>query len=384
MHLALRPYVTTGVAIVGASVIAVAPIAPLPADIQIPNPAVQLDSAVELSAVVEDAVNDLIFAAAEAGVSVTDLAVPLLTQLLGLPPTAEPVVRVLLNRTTLGLFGPLISGGGAIGTASQDVLDSLGSGELATIINAIIGAQGTVADGFVNGRFGPDLDDLLTGLAPFPILAGGIINPGNLSTLPGSVPTAQTLVTLLFGLLAPADMAINSTAASERLVEDAVNDLIFAAAEAGVSVTDLAVPLLTQLLGLPPTAEPVVRVLLARTTLGLFGPLISGGGATGTGIQDVLDSLGSGDLATIINAIIGAQGTVANGLVNGRFGPNLGPLVGAPAALTILAGGIINPGNLLTTLPGSVPTAQTLVTLLFGLLALPDMASVTGVPRMSR
>ena len=42
MHLALRPYVTTGVAIVGASVIAVAPIAPLPADIQIPNPAVQL------------------------------------------------------------------------------------------------------------------------------------------------------------------------------------------------------------------------------------------------------------------------------------------------------------------------------------------------------
>ena len=84
MHLALRPYVTTGVAIVGASVIAVAPIAPLPADIQIPNPAVQLDRRCSLPPMsVEDTVNDLIFAAAEAGVSVTDLAVPLLTQLLG-------------------------------------------------------------------------------------------------------------------------------------------------------------------------------------------------------------------------------------------------------------------------------------------------------------
>ena len=161
MHLALRPYVTTGVAIVGASVIAVAPIAPLPADIQIPNPAVQLDSAVELSAaserLVENAVNDLIFAAAEAGVSITSLAVPLVTQLLGLPPAAEPVVQILLARTTLGLFGPLISGGGATGTGIQDVLDSLGSGDLTTIINAIIGAQGTFADGLVNGRFGPDL-----------------------------------------------------------------------------------------------------------------------------------------------------------------------------------------------------------------------------------
>ena len=33
-----------------------------------------------------------------------------------------------------------------------------------------------------------------------------------------------------------------------------------------------------------------------------------------------------------------------------------------------------------TTLPGAVPTAQTLVTLLFGLLAPPDMMSATGAP----
>ena len=38
MQLSLRPYVTAGVAIVGASVIAIAPIQPTPPDVQIPNP----------------------------------------------------------------------------------------------------------------------------------------------------------------------------------------------------------------------------------------------------------------------------------------------------------------------------------------------------------
>lgn len=47
MHLALRPYITTGVALVGASAIAVAPIAPTPPDIQITNPAVQLSAAID-------------------------------------------------------------------------------------------------------------------------------------------------------------------------------------------------------------------------------------------------------------------------------------------------------------------------------------------------
>ena len=56
MNLALRPYVTTGVAIVGASVIAVAPIVPTPTEIQIPNPSVQVESAVRLAAnEIEDA-----------------------------------------------------------------------------------------------------------------------------------------------------------------------------------------------------------------------------------------------------------------------------------------------------------------------------------------
>ena len=45
MHAAMRPYATAGVAMVGASVIAVTPIAPSQPDIRIANPAVSLAAA---------------------------------------------------------------------------------------------------------------------------------------------------------------------------------------------------------------------------------------------------------------------------------------------------------------------------------------------------
>ena len=50
MQLSLRPYVTTGVAIVGASVLVAAPMTVTPPDIEIANPAAQVERAVELTA----------------------------------------------------------------------------------------------------------------------------------------------------------------------------------------------------------------------------------------------------------------------------------------------------------------------------------------------
>ena len=65
MQLSLRPYVTTGLAVVGASVIAAAPLQPVvPAEIQIPNPAVQaVERGVQLTAnEIQTAFNNAIFA----------------------------------------------------------------------------------------------------------------------------------------------------------------------------------------------------------------------------------------------------------------------------------------------------------------------------------
>ena len=399
MHLALRPYVTTGVAIVGATVIAVAPMQPVLPDIQISNPTVQLDRAVQLTAnEVEDAVNALIFAALEAGVSIAELPVSVIGEILGL---SAAQIQGVLAIGTLGailLGGSLISGPGAAGSATQDVIDALGSGSLATIINALVGAPGTVLDGVVNGGYGPNLTPLVSDLLDLPIqippslvtiLAGGLINqpafdlvttgppfnfPIGLNVLlPGTVPTLQLLVSALFG---PPEATT-----SGGFVEDAVNTLVFAAAQAGVFLAELPAPLIAQITGLSPEEAQAV---LALGTLGLLGPLISGPGAAGTATQDVINALGSGNLANIISALIGAPATVLDGVVNGGYGPNLGPLLGAPSLITILAGGLINPEGgtppLTTILPGTIPTVQGLVDLLFGLLTPSDIVSVNSAP----
>lgn len=432
MQLALRPYVTTGVAIVGASVIAVAPIVPTPTEIQVPNPLVQVDRSVTLTAnEIEDAFNQLIFAATDIGLRLATLPAPLVAQLLGV---SNEEAQAFLALGAVGLAGPLISGPGAIGSAIQDVVDQLGSGNFAALLNALIGAPATVIDGFVNGGFGPDLSPLLQealiavmpalgalemlGL-PFPaVFAGGLINEQNVEsviinigigtcpgmppacipiplplaiTLPGTIPTLQGLVDRLIGLLTGASdmMAVAAVVPveSEGAIEGAVNALLLnLVARPIVTVAGLLGTVLAPVLGAEEAA------LLPIAALGLFGPLISGPGAIGTALQDVVDSLGSGDFAGVLSELIGAPATVIDGVVNGGYGPDLAGLVvpllfpDLPSQLfpDVRAGGLINeldvqlievpfpPFVLPTgvTLPGTIPTLQGLVSQILGLVGL--------------
>jgi hypothetical protein len=403
MQHALRPYVTTGVAIVGASVIAVAPIIPTPSEIQIPNPAVQVDRAVELTAnEIEDAVNALAFAGAQVLVSLATLPAPVVAQLLGISPAAA---QALLAGGALGLSGPLIGGIGAGGAAIQDIVDQLGSGDVAALINALIGAPATLIDGVVNGGFGPNVGPLLPFLMGFPAVVGGLINPGALGlggvTLPGAIPTLQALITQLLSVFGGADTmsALAVTPASEGQIEGAVNALLFnLVASPIVTVAGLLGSVLAPVLGEEQAA------LLPLAALGLFGPLISGPGAVGSALQGVVDALGSGDFAGVLNALIGAPATIIDGAVNGGFGPNLAPLVvpvlfpGLPESLwpVILSGGLINEQGvtccnpfvpLLPTqivLPGTFPTVQKLVGQLLGLVssgptAIPGLSTLQGI-----
>ena len=163
MQSALRPYLTTGIAIVGATAIAVTPIAVTPTmtDVQIANPVQAVERAVELTAnEIQTAVNNLVFAATKAGVSVAQLTTPLVAKILGI---SEQQAAIFLAVGTIGLFGPLISGTGAVGTALQTIADSDG---LEDLLTNLIGAPGTIIDGAVNGGYGPNLISPL-GL-PFP------------------------------------------------------------------------------------------------------------------------------------------------------------------------------------------------------------------------
>jgi hypothetical protein len=412
MQLALRPYITTGIAIVGASVIAVAPIVPTPTEIQIPNPAVQVDRGVELTAnEIEAAVNQIIFGVTSLGVRVATLPAPLLAPLLGVD---TKTASTLLALGALGLAGPLISGPGAIGTAIQDVVNQLGSFDIAALINALIQAPATIIAGFVNGGFGPNIDSLGLNIG-FPFFAGGLIGQlslGNPPTLPGTFPALQALIATLLGTLGLGGATMKAAAPlavpvqTEGAIEGAVNALVLnLIARPIVAVAGLLGQVLAPVLGEEEAAA------LPIAALGLLGPLVSGPGALGTAIQNVFDSLGTGNLGGILNALIGAPATLIDGVVNGGYGPNLQPLLpdlptvlppGLPV-ISVLAGGLIpNPafsypallGGLglkvgLTgatlLLPGAFPTLQKLVGQILGFLPglAPAPAAKTSVQEMS-
>jgi hypothetical protein len=219
MPLSLRPYVTAGVAVAGASVIAIASIQPSPPDVHIPNPVAEVARDVQLTANVtlpsiETQYNDLALPITELGLSLT--VPPTATVINAIAPdlipegsTAEAVATDLLLR----LSGYAISGVGSIGTALQGVVvgfgcpstgglcEDLGTGYLALLV----GAPSTIIDGFVNGGYGPDLEPLLSGTDTSRVIsAGGLINPGALPPplagttepafiLPGTFPTLQGL-----------------------------------------------------------------------------------------------------------------------------------------------------------------------------------------------
>jgi hypothetical protein len=375
MQLALRPYITTGVAIVGASAIAVAPMIPTPPAVQVSNPAEQVERAVELTAnEIQNAFNALAFGGAQALVTLAELPAPLVAELLG---GSDQAAALLLAGAALGLFGPAISGTGAIGTALQHIADS---DDLGQLLSNLIGAPGTLIDGVVNGGYGPDLDDLLTGLSPIPVVAGGLLrgalpfgtvvgSPLRL-ILPGTIPTLQGLAETLFGLLSPAQMAtVNSSlavAAPDSTVEDGINDVVFTLTKITLSIVQLAAPLVAPILGVD---EDQAAPFLALGTVGLLGPLISGTGAVGAALQNVINSDG---VEGLITNLIGAPGIIADGVVNGGYGPNLLPLLPAlkaiPGATMAFAPGFIqNPGFIYGVIPGGIgikPTSATTLSVL--------------------
>ncbi|AQT79589.1 hypothetical protein B1R94_10345 [Mycolicibacterium litorale] len=88
-------------------------------------------------------------------------------------------------------------------------------------------------------------------------------------------------------------------------------------------------------------SDPLQDALYA---VGLLGPVISGLGAAGAAVQGVVDAVGTGDPQQIANAILTGPAVIADGLLNGGYGPDLGPLVGP--GLKVLAGGLFSKGGL--------------------------------------
>ena len=169
MHLALRPYVTAGIALVGASVIAVAPIAPHP---DVPLPTVHLTAAID---------NPIEVFAPVVGAAGTWLTNTIQSEIANPFPILH---QILTNQiTTAGQVLQAINAGGA-------ALGDLAAGLPATLQTAL----GKLSTGDVNGA----IDSIIaSGLNPIISLITGVWTPLQ-EVLQRPFAVGQALVPALF------------------------------------------------------------------------------------------------------------------------------------------------------------------------------------------
>lgn len=140
-------------------------------------------------------------------------------------------------------------------------------------------------------------------------------------------------------------------------VSGAVDSIIQIPLIIGLPAADL-LPALGQLLTKPLqnlvnvvntfTAPSIENLLLVS---GLIAPLISAPAAAAAAVQNVLNAIGTGDPAAVVSALLTAPATVVDGLLNGGYGPDLGPLV--TPGLVVKAGGLLSGAGLVFNEDGS-------------------------------
>ncbi|MCW1824334.1 hypothetical protein A5731_25135 [Mycolicibacterium conceptionense] len=114
-------------------------------------------------------------------------------------------VSILL--TAQSIFGPLMSGVGAVGAAVQDVIDAGKEGDPIGMASAVVNAPATIADGVLNGGYGPTINALL--VFHYPGLLNGNqvrlpLNLGNITgPIQGFVNARDAVVKALGGTLNP-------------------------------------------------------------------------------------------------------------------------------------------------------------------------------------
>ena len=162
-----------------------------------------------------------------------------------------------------------------------------------------------------------------------------------LSTAGGGIAAAATQV--------PAALATAVNQLTAGNVEGAVNTLLgvpLAVAAPALNLLPVLGTVLTQpLTNLVNVVNAFTRDPLATllAVSGFIAPLISAPAAAAAAIQNVINAVGTGDLGAVANAVLTAPATIADGVLNGGYGPNLGPLAGIPdgSGIIVKAGGLL-------------------------------------------
>jgi hypothetical protein len=347
-----RSYLTAGVALVGASVIVVSPMAPMP-DIHLPSirsAEAQLAALANpfdaYTQVFQDTIANLkpIIATAAADPA------PILSKILSNQVAAVQALLKLLPTTAAGVASTATTTGSAtpgavqaLLTAIQTALSQVSTALTTTVPPLLQSAVGDFTSANIEGAIN---NLLLAGLTTvFPVT--GVVAPA----LDVIAEPLQNVVNAINTHLGPVGAILSNP------LQNVVN-VINAVTDGGV---------------LSPLSEAVV---------GAIGPVINAAGATGAAIDNVISAAGQGP-AAFLDAVVTAPATVLGGVLNGGFGPNLASLVGLPPALiTVLSGGLLNqmsfPGGALE-LPGAIPAFQTLVQTIVNALVPPSIPAAMGL-----
>lgn len=359
-QLAVRSYLTAGVALVGASVIAVSPLAPPMPEIHLPD--VHLPSIhgaeVELAALTSQfPAYGQVFDAAVAnleGILKTAAAnpTPILTKILSNQSTAIQALLASLPTSADQLANAVTKAAAADPTTKLSQLLDSEPGALQVLVTALQTAFGQVSTA-------------LTTTVP-PLLQGALTDLSSANVAGAINNVLLAALTPVFPLTTVLGPALGVIAEPLQTMVDAINAL-------GPVGTVIANPLqnVVNVLNLPTTQS--ANVMLAVS--GLIGPLIEAPAATGAAIQGVIDAISKGDAAGVLGAVVDAPAVIAGGVLNGGLGPDIGDLVSPalglpPGLLHAVFGGVLSP-PLSVGPDGSIETSGTLAGLqtLAGLIA---------------
>lgn len=159
---------------------------------------------------------------------------------------ANDLPNILLE-LGVGLIGPVASTIGAMGTATQNVINAVKAGDLGKLATAVIQAPATVIDGLLNGGYGPNLGALLgLNIPGFNIYGGGLFGGG--ATVPGGTTIAGTLQAIV------------------AVVKSILTDITPAKPAAAAATTTTTTKAVSDVASVPSTTAATVTLSTAATT----------------------------------------------------------------------------------------------------------------------
>jgi hypothetical protein len=348
MQVASRPYATAGIALVGASAIAISPIKPPLPDIHLPSPT-QVAASVELAAeslaatpityaqVFQKAVTNLEAILSTAAANPT----PILTKVLSNQIATVQALLAQLSTTAAGASNAAL----ANPTANPSQLATSQPGAFQTLLTAIQTFLGQVSTA-------------LTTTDP-PLLQSALsdLTSGNVEGAINNVLTATLApVFPLTGLVPPLLAAT---------ITDPLQNVVNAINTVGPVGTIISTPLQNVVNAINAIQVGGVLSPLSLAVTGLLGPVLSGAGAFGVAVDNVIHA---GNPQAALNAVVNGPAVILDGVLNGGFGPNLASFAGLPPALiTVVAGGLLSGGLAITSnnpltiqLPGAINSLQAL------------------------